>query len=44
MTDKEALKIIIFERIYKPLVDRWVLYDNAGTVPILLDEGGRKET
>lgn len=32
-----------FERMYKPLVDRWILYDNAGESPTLLGEGGRKE-
>lgn len=26
-----------FEKLYAPLVDAWVLYDNAGTVPVLLD-------
>ncbi|MDP4299985.1 AAA family ATPase [Leptothrix discophora] len=26
-----------FESLYSPLVDAWVLYDNAGTVPVLLD-------
>ncbi len=26
-----------FERVYKPLVNAWVLYDNAGEVPHLLD-------
>jgi predicted ABC-type ATPase len=30
-----------FERVYKPVVDRWILYDNSGRVPVLLDEGGR---
>jgi len=28
-----------FETLYKPLVDEWVLYDNSGTVPLLLEEG-----
>ena len=32
-----------FERVYRTLVDRWVLYDNSGNAPILLDEGARKE-
>jgi predicted ABC-type ATPase len=26
-----------FEQLYAPLVDAWVLYDNAGTKPVLLD-------
>jgi predicted ABC-type ATPase len=26
-----------FERLYAPLVDAWVLYDNAGATPVLLD-------
>ena len=26
-----------FERLYAPRVDAWMLYDNAGTQPILLD-------
>jgi predicted ABC-type ATPase len=26
-----------FERLYAPLVDAWVLYDNSGVQPILLD-------
>jgi predicted ABC-type ATPase len=28
-----------FENIYRKLVDVWVLYDNAGEKPLLLDEG-----
>ena len=32
-----------FERIYKPLVDAWALYDNAGTEPRLLDWGEHDE-
>jgi len=28
-----------FERLYKKIVDAWVLYDNSGTVPILLEYG-----
>ncbi len=31
-----------FENVYQKLVDVWVLYDNAGEKPILLDEGGLK--
>ena len=27
------------ERLYKPLVDEWVIYDNAGIFPVLLEEG-----
>jgi predicted ABC-type ATPase len=26
-----------FHRIYKPLVDTWMHYDNSGNEPILLD-------
>jgi predicted ABC-type ATPase len=29
-----------FETLYKPLVDRWVLYDNAGDAPVLIASGG----
>lgn len=28
-----------FEHIYKPLVDEWMLYDNSGTEPLVLDWG-----
>lgn len=28
-----------FDNIYRKLVDVWVLYDNAGEKPLLLDEG-----
>jgi predicted ABC-type ATPase len=31
-----------FEKIYKPLVDAWVLYDNSDTVPVLLDWGEKR--
>jgi len=31
-----------FETLYKPLVDAWVLYDNAGDEPLLLDWGERR--
>jgi hypothetical protein len=31
-----------FENLYKPLVDAWVLYDNAGDEPLLLDWGERR--
>jgi len=27
-----------FEEIYKPLVDAWVLYDNSGPAPVLIEE------
>lgn len=29
--------MINFRRLYAPCVDAWVLYDNAGALPILLD-------
>ncbi len=29
-------------RIYKPLVDSWVLYDNSGDVPVLIDAMGKE--
>lgn len=28
-----------FERLYKPLVDEWALYDNSGSEPVLIEEG-----
>ena len=28
-----------FRRIYQPLVDGWVLYDNSGAQPVLLEWG-----
>jgi predicted ABC-type ATPase len=28
-----------FERLYRPLVDHWELYDNSGPAPILLAQG-----
>lgn len=28
-----------FEAVYKKLVDAWILYDNSGTVPVVLDSG-----
>ena len=31
-----------FEGIYKSLVDVWILYDNSGEKPILIDAGGKK--
>jgi predicted ABC-type ATPase len=30
-----------FQQIYKGLVDTWVLYDNSGEPPLLVDSGGR---
>jgi len=30
-----------FERVYKPLVDAWVLYDNSGDAPVLIEAEGR---
>ena len=30
-----------FDRVYKPLVDYWVLYDNSGETPQLIEEGGK---
>ncbi|MDZ3797858.1 MAG: zeta toxin family protein [Xanthomonadales bacterium] len=33
-----------FRRLYRPLVDHWLLYDNAGQVPVLLEQGDREET
>lgn len=29
-----------FERVYRGLVDEWAIYDNSGTVPVLLAEKG----
>ena len=31
-----------FENVYRDLVDDWKLYDNAGSTPVLLAEGGRR--
>ena len=31
-----------FQHVYMGLVDSWVLYDNAGERPVLLDAGGRQ--
>jgi predicted ABC-type ATPase len=28
-----------FQSLYKPLVNAWVLYDNSGETPQLLDQG-----
>ena len=30
-----------FERVYRPLMDHWLLYDNSGHAPILLAQGGK---
>ena len=30
-----------FHRVYRSLVDEWMLYDNAGARPVLLEEGKR---
>lgn len=30
-----------FQNIYKQMVDAWVLFDNSGITPKLLDEGGK---
>ncbi len=32
----EAGRRLLVE-VYQPLVDQWVVYDNAGEVPVLLD-------
>ena len=32
-----------FQEIYKPLVNAWVLYDNALARPIYVDSGGKEE-
>ena len=29
------------EAVYKPLADKWAIYDNSGPNPLLLDEGGK---
>ncbi|MBI9076601.1 MAG: zeta toxin family protein [Desulfatibacillum sp.] len=31
-----------FETIYKPLADKWALYDNSGPSPVLVEEGKLK--
>jgi predicted ABC-type ATPase len=31
----------LFETLYKPLVDTWMLYDNAGDGPTLMASGGK---
>ena len=30
-----------FDRLYKPLVDAWALYDNSGEGPVLIEEEGK---
>ncbi len=30
----------LFKSVYLPLVDRWVIYDNAGTRPVIIDWSG----
>jgi predicted ABC-type ATPase len=30
-----------FEILYKPIVDEWVLIDNSGEGPVLIDEGAK---
>jgi predicted ABC-type ATPase len=30
-----------FDLIYKPLVDSWILYDNSGEIPLIIEAGGR---
>lgn len=32
-----------FKQLYRPLVDRWALYDNVARPPVLLSEGGLEE-
>lgn len=32
-----------FQHVYRGLVDSWVLYDNSGERPVLLDAGGSNE-
>jgi predicted ABC-type ATPase len=31
--------LINFEELYKSIVDEWVLYDNTGDQPVVIDEG-----
>jgi predicted ABC-type ATPase len=33
-----------FQEVYKDLVDSWVLYDNSGKKPVLLDAGEKNES
>ena len=32
-----------FKKIYKPIVDEWILYDNSAPAPLILDQGGKLE-
>jgi predicted ABC-type ATPase len=32
-----------FENLYKQTVDEWVVYDNSGLTPVLLEKGGKNE-
>lgn len=32
-----------FEKLYKPIVDEWVLYDNAGEQPLVIEKGYNHE-
>ena len=31
----------LFSDVYQPLVDKWVLYDNAGDEPVMMDWSGK---
>lgn len=31
-----------FQEVYKHLVDSWVVYDNSGAIPVLIDTGGKE--
>ena len=31
-----------FEQVYRDLVDEWIVYDNSGDVPLLVDRGLRR--
>jgi predicted ABC-type ATPase len=31
-----------FHQLYKPLVDEWVLYDNSGDFPVILEAGRQR--
>ncbi len=31
-----------FEKLYKPLVDEWILYDNTDREPVLLNRGRKR--
>jgi len=33
--------MINFEKVYKKIVDSWVLYDNSPETPVLLASGGK---